>query len=337
MFMLRLFEESDPVHPIDARLLREGVLRVGRDPATDWPIPDTDREISRTHCEFDAADGLLRLRCTGANGVFDDATGERLPESVDILLDLPSTLRLGRFRLVAAAAPHEELAPGSETRTMVLTPPLGASPDVPSDWTDASAPTRVSEEGSLLEAFCQGAGLDASLLSSEEPLEIMRRAGAVYRQMVLGIGDLMSERERARARYHLSRTTISGTGNNPFKWAPTQRLAIDLLLAGTSGFLSGPAALKASFGDIKRHLVATFAGVHASLQTAIDSFAPEQVDAAVDARASLLTSRASLLSRELAERHAELRRQLDENADGSLNRAFVKAYDAAERELEAKG
>ena len=25
MFMLRLFDESDPVHPIDARLLRDGI------------------------------------------------------------------------------------------------------------------------------------------------------------------------------------------------------------------------------------------------------------------------------------------------------------------------
>ena len=156
-------------------------------------------------------------------------------------------------------------------RTMVLTPPLGTSTAVPDDWSDASARRCPTANGSLLEAFCEGAGLDASLLSSEEPAEIMRRAGAVYRQMVLGIGDLMAERDRARGQYKLSRTTIGGANNNPFKWAPTQRLAIDLLLAGSGSFLSGPAALQASFRDIKRHLIATFAGLHGSLRAAIDS------------------------------------------------------------------
>jgi len=330
MYMLRLFDESDPVHPIDARMLRDGVMRIGRDPACDWAIPDPDREISRTHCAFDASARGLKLSCTGANGVYDDATGARLPDATDILLDLPSTLRLGRFRLVAAPAPHDGLLGGNETRTMVLTPPLGASTDVPTDWSDAAIEPRVFEEGSLLEAFCEGAGLDASLLSGEEPIEIMRRAGAVYRQMVLGIGDLMSERDRARARYHLSRTTIGGTGNNPFKWAPTQRLAIDLLLAGTSGFLSGPAALQASFQDIKRHLVATFAGLQASLRTAVDSFAPDAVDAATAGKGSLLRSRATLQWQEVAERHADLRRQLDLAEGGSLDDAFVKGYDDAE-------
>jgi predicted component of type VI protein secretion system len=333
MYVIRLFDESDPTHPIDARLLREGRLQVGRDPSVDWPIPDPDREISRNHCAFDTAGAGLRLRCTGTNGVFDDATGERLPDDTDIWLDLPSTLRLGRFKLVAAPAPHDGMMAGGENRTMVLTPPLGGSTDVPTDWSDPTPPSRSFEEGSLLEAFCEGAGLDASLLSSEEPTEIMRRAGAVYRQMVLGIGDLMSERERARAHYHLSRTTISGAGNNPFKWAPTQRLAIDLLLAGTSGFLSGPAALKASFQDIKRHLVATFAGLQASLRAAVDSFDPDAIDAAVAPRATLLRGRSTLHLGEVGDRHADLHRQLDQGEGGSLDDAFVRAYDEAERKV----
>jgi predicted component of type VI protein secretion system len=334
MYMLRLFDESDPVHPIDARLLRDGVLSIGRDPASDWPIPDTGREISRRHCEFHAQDGRLRLRCVGTNGVFDGATGLRLPDDTDILLDLPSTLRLGRFRLVAAPAPNEQFAPGAETRTMVLSQPFGNSTEVPGEWADAPSETAAFEGGSLLEAFCQGAGLDASTLSAEDPEEIMRRAGAVYRQMVLGIGDLMAERDRARGRFNLNQTTIGDSGNNPFKWAPTQRLAIDLLLAGTNGFLSGPAALKASFTDIKRHLVATFAGLQASLRVAIDSFEPEEIDSAIADRTSLLKSRASIQWQEVAERHADLRRQIDEDTGGSLEEAFVRTYGKIARVLE---
>lgn len=331
MYMLQLFDAADALQPVDARLLREGVMRIGRDAGADWSIADPDCALSRAHCELIVGPAGLALRALGANGVFDDVTGSRFPDSTEVPLPLPGAIRFGGFRIVATHAPHRDID-GDGTKTMVLTPPLGASVEVPSDWADGtSVPTFT--EGSLLEAFCQGAGLDCSALSAEDPMEIMRRAGGVYRQMVLGIGDLMAERDTARSHYQLTRTTISGADNNPFKWAPTQRLAIDLLLAGSSGFLSGPAALKASFRDVKRHLVATFAGLHGSLRAAIDSFEPDRVDQAVAGRASLLKSRAALQMQEVADRHADLSRQIEEAAPGTLDRAFVAAYDAAEASM----
>lgn len=328
MYMLQLFDAADEVQPIDARLIRDGMIRIGRDSAADWPIADPECELSRAHCELAVIDDSLTLTALGANGVFDNVTGARFPDAIAVDVPIPSTLRFGRFRLKASLAPHGD-APVDGARTMVLTPPLGTSAAVPDDWSDATAMLPTGN-GSLLEAFCEGAGLDVSLLSSEEPAEIMRRVGAVYRQMVLGIGDLMAERDRARGQYKLSRTTIGGANNNPFKWAPTQRLAVDLLLAGSGSFLSGAAALQASFRDIKRHLIATFAGLHGSLHAAIDTFDPAAIDAAIGKRGSLLTSRATLQSGELAARHDDLTRQLRDGEGGSLERAFVAAYDASE-------
>lgn len=326
MYMLQLFDAADEVQPIDARLIREGLLKIGRDSTADWAIADPDCELSRAHCELNVADGELTLRALGANGVFDDASGERYPDAVAVPVAIPATLRLGRFRLRADRAPHGD-APIDAARTMVLTPPLGSSVAVPNDWNDPQLIPAGGGNGSLLEAFCEGAGLDCSQLASEDPAELMRRAGAVYRQMVLGIGDLMTERDRARGQYKLSRTTIGGANNNPFKWAPTQRLAIDLLLAGSDSFLSGPAALQASFRDIKRHLIATFAGLHGSLRAAIAAFDPAALDAAVANRVSLLKNRGALQAEEAAQRHADLVRQLDDGDGGSLERAFVAAYE----------
>ncbi|MDP9025596.1 MAG: FHA domain-containing protein [Candidatus Eremiobacteraeota bacterium] len=331
MYLLQLFDIADEVQPIDARLMRDGLLRIGRDSTADWSIADPNCELSRSHCELAVVPEGLSLRVLGANGAFDDETGARLPDATDVTLPIPSTIRFGRFRLKASLAPHAE-DPIDVARTLVLTPPLGSSVAVPDDWSDPCAmPLRV-EGGSLLEAFCDGAGLDASLLSSEDPAEIMRRAGAVYRQMVLGIGDLMGERDRARGQYKLTRTTIGGAGNNPFKWAPTQRLAIDLLLAGSGNFLSGPAALQASFQDIKRHLIATFAGLHGSLRAAIGTFDPKALDAAIADRASMLKSRAALRTEETERRHAALSAELDKANGGALERAFIGAYDAAENQ-----
>lgn len=77
-----------------------------------------------------------------------------------------------------------------------------------------------------------------------------------------------------------------------------QRLAIDLLLARSESFLVGAApALKASFRDIKRHLIASFAGLHGQLVMAIATFDPATLDAAAARRASFLKGALPPMSR----------------------------------------
>ena len=171
--MLQLFDASDEVTPIDARLIR-GVMRIGRDSAADWPIADPDCELSRAHCELGVANNTLTVCALGTNGVFDDITGSRFPVSETVPVTLPATLRFGRFRLRASSATPEQ-DDVDLTQTLVMRPPLGLSSQVPDDWTDGSV-LPPPQHGSLLDAFCDGAGLDASLLSSEDPAEVMRRA-----------------------------------------------------------------------------------------------------------------------------------------------------------------
>ena len=138
MYMLQLFDTANELQPIDARLIRDGLMRIGRDSAADWSIADPDCELSRAHCELAVADGALTLRALGANGVFDDATGDALSRrGRGARCRSRSTLRFGRFRLKASHAPHGD-EPVDAARTMVLTPPLGTSTAVPDDWSDAS-------------------------------------------------------------------------------------------------------------------------------------------------------------------------------------------------------
>lgn len=328
MYRLQLFTNADSFEPVEARFLNDGRLSIGRDPSMDWSIADPDCAISRMHCQLQVDRSGLVLTPVGANGVFDDSSGERFTDGVGTALDVPCILRIGSFLLAAAEAPQSAIGADADT-TMVLTPPMGHSTDIPANWPDALPAAECPTE-SLLEAFCQGAGFDSSALSAEDPVVIMRRAGAVYRQMVLGVADLMQERNRARARYELSRTTIGGAGNNYFRWAPGQRLAVDLLLSDRTTFLSGPEAVRSSFRDIKRHLIATFAGLQGSLRQAIDAFAPTQLSAAVANKAALLKSRAALQLEEVERRQIDLVREIEEAQPGILEDAFVRAYERSD-------
>lgn len=335
MYIFKLFEKDHLHQPVDARFLQEGTLTIGRDPQSDWVVNDPACEISRSHCTISTESGMLVLRCFGANGVFDGTSGERLPNDQAIEMVLPHTIGFGPYLLVADHAVQAR-STMEDGKTLILSPPLGSSIAVPTEWSDDVSDQAGSRNGSLLEAFCDGAGISASAFSAEDPEEIMHRAGAVYRQMVLGIGDLMAERERVRGRYQLARTTIGGADNNPFKWAPTQRLAIDLLLLSDRGFLSGPSALKASFRDIKKHLIATFEGLRAALRLSVETFDPARIEAAASGRQSLLKSRAAASWDIACEQQAQLLAQIDGGEDGPLNHAFVQAYDAAASQLEAR-
>ncbi len=337
LFILRLFDKGLDGHPIDARLLRDGSVSFGRDPASDWALDDRERRLSRHHFDVTANGSTISLIATGANGVFDDCTGERFPEHRCQALSLPATLRFGSYRLTVDRAAQSMSDDRGDGQTLILSPPLGSRSAVPHEYADACSTVTVVANGSLLDCFCEGAGIEPSAFALEEPADVMRRAGAVYRQMVLGVGDLMAERERVRRQYEIARTTIGGEGNNPFKWGPTQRLAIDLLLAEGHGFLSGPGALAASFADIKKHLIATFRGLHATLRDAVKTFDPVVIEREARPRPGLWQSRASLNFAEVACRYSELSRQIDEGIDGTLNATFVRVYEGAVAEIESGG
>ncbi len=337
LYILRLFDGGLDSQPTDARLLQEGTLSFGRDPTTDWVLDDRERRLSRHHFDLTATGGAISLVAKGANGVFDDSTGERFPDHLCRPLLLPVTLRFASYRLTVDHATQSMSDDRSDGQTLILSPPLGDKSAVPQEYADANSNVVVTVNGSLLDCFCEGAGIEPSAFALEEPADVMRRAGAVYRQMVLGVGDLMAERERVRSHYEMARTTIGGEGNNPFKWGPTQRLAIDLLLAEGHGFLSGPGALAASFADIKKHLIATFRGLHATLHDAVRFFDPVAIDREASKRPGLWQSRASLSLAEVARRYDDLRRQIDDGIDGTLNAAFVRAYDGAVVEIECGG
>ena len=326
MYLLRLFHKTDPAQPVAAHMLSEGTTRVGRDPESDWAIPDPECEISRHHFQLVLADNGLALRPLGANGVFRSDTGERLADNQDVAVALGDALDFGKYRMVIDSVPFATRSGASFERTMVFAAPFGRGREIGSDWDDADAGMRACDEASLLEAFCEGAKLDVSALSGEEPAEIMRRAGAIYRQMVLGLGDLVSARSSAKADLSMDRTRIAAEDNNPFKWAPGRRLAIDLLAGREAGFLPGPEAIKASYEDVKMHMLGTLSGFEAALRAVLDIASPESIAGRVAGQGGFLKSRPNLCWAEYEKAHGALLAEIEERRDGPINQAFVAAY-----------
>lgn len=352
MITLRLFRRADPFREIESRSLASGELTIGRDPAAQWRIADPEREVSRQHCVISLrSDGVL-VRDTSSNGVYLGNDRRRIERDEPTPVTTGETIHIGQYMIVmeAPAPAANDAAPAQASDALDAPfhrPMLESSSansetvSLPSQWMDGDAPPRAASapatDAGLLDAFCLGAQIDASYFAGEDPVDVMRRVGAVYQQLVLGLGDLMSERSSLKAEYRMNRTTVSANGNNPFKWAATQRVAVDLLRARDDGFLFGPAALKASFVDLKKHLLCLMAGSRAAVGAALDHLGPPQVEESIKGQSLLFMHKTEACWRAYLKRHEGLQAEAETNPDGLVNRAFRCGYEQELRRLDELG
>ena len=231
---------------------------------------------------------------------------------------------------VTASVPFAPAVPS------VISPAPTAAPQIASDPLPAAAPPRAGANGDamLFEAFCAGARLSPQAFAGEDRAAAMTRLGEVYRAMVLGLADLMGERTALKNEYRMTRTQVRAEGNNPFKWVPPQRLAIEVLRGGEGGFADGPQAVGEGFRDVKIHLLCMLAGMRAAIAATMEALSPAQTEAAHGSKAFLIKAqREAALWQEYAQRFERFRVDAEDSADGPINRAFRSAYEKQLGEL----
>lgn len=349
MITLRLFREDDPGRQIDSYIMGDGDVSLGRDPKAVWVIDDPNRRLSRFHCTISARGGRISVRDTSANGVYVGAARERITPSAEVDVPAGESLQIGDYVLVVDADGYAEESQANLVDSRLNSAPLGdemaetGTSAIADGWeTPATAPRPQPANGEpmsevvMLEAFCEGAQLDPSYLASEDPVEIMRRLGEIYQQVVLGLGDLMNERASVKSEYSLERTTISATANNPLKWAPTHRLAVDLICERTGGFLKGSDAVKECFEDLKGHSLCLVAGSRAAVSSVLDQFDPKTIEAEAKAKAPLFMERSEASWRRLKALYADVSSDPFNDPESVVNIAFKRAYEQRSSELKAK-
>jgi predicted component of type VI protein secretion system len=314
MVTLRLIDERDPFRPTASRELTQGEMSVGRDPGADWRIDDPDRKLSRIHCVFSVdRDGAVNVRDTSSNGVFRES-GDRLPLGEPMPVKIGDGVRIGNFMIYV-------------DRAMVSPPELSAAVEPPSRATTPALDQPPVHDGTLIEAFCQGAQIDSSHFAAQDPAELFRRLGAIYRETVTGLGGLMEDRSIARQGIDLDRTTIGASHNNPFKWASPARVTLDLLRGGNEAFMSGAEAVASSFRDIRSHLAALSGAARSAITNTLATLDPAAIEEEGARNTSLFsTGRAAANWKQ----YRMLHKQLVQSSEGDAHLALVTALRAAD-------
>jgi type VI secretion system protein len=142
---------------------------------------------------------------------------------------------------------------------------------------EASRYIRHQAHLELCSAFMEGAGLkNSSFLRNESSTEFMTRVGDLVREMIGGLMVILQGRSELKSALHLSATSITPAGNNPFKSFKIADEIVDQLLTQSKpGFLDAREAIQDAFADIKNHQMAMTAGLQAAIIKLIESFDPQ--------------------------------------------------------------
>ncbi|TFI57612.1 type VI secretion system-associated FHA domain protein TagH [Sphingomonas parva] len=142
------------------------------------------------------------------------------------------------------------------------------------------ATTQADAPDAAWNAFYEGAGLspDELRLSSDA----MYRLGVLYRQVVLGLWDLIHDRAAFKDEFRVERTQLSIGKNNPLKHLPPLEAAKFLLGEPLPGFMSTEETVRTAFEDIKKHQLAMLAGVQHAMAAVFDRLSPAEIDKLIE-------------------------------------------------------
>ena len=139
---------------------------------------------------------------------------------------------------------------------------------------------------------------------------------------------------RATAKHELRAqvTVIRARNNNPLKFSPDARSALEQLLQPPiRGFLAGPAAITDAMQDLVGHAIGTMAGTRAALEGVLDRFTPRQLEAKLVGKSVLDTvlpmNRKAKLWELYLQHFDAIRHEAHDDFHSLFGRAFLAAYE----------
>lgn len=211
-------------------------------------------------------------------------------------------------------------------------PPSAPPPNVPpSNGPSPNGPPLSADgpDAAGWAAFYEGAGFTPDEMKL--PPDAMRRLGVLYRQVVLGLCDIMQDRATFKDEFRVERTQLSVGRNNPLKHLAAFDAAKVVIGQPLPGFMDGEEAVRTSFEDIKKHQMAMLAGVQNALTTAFSRLSPTEMEKLVEQAES---QKKGFLGRRGVDRwsvyvtvYENLRKDATSNANGIMSSAFREGYE----------
>lgn len=159
--------------------------------------------------------------------------------------------------------------------------------------TNASTLSRIEQErpkradgpfdGSGVDAFCRGAGIDPASLPADTQAALLTLAGQMVREMILGLMEALKGRSDMKTRLRLNQTTIQPGENNPLKFsASVDEAVLKLLDPHGTRYLGPIEAIRDSFADLRTHQNALVGAVQAATDELMSRIEPGELQERFD-------------------------------------------------------
>lgn len=220
---------------------------------------------------------------------------------------------------------------------LVPTPALdtGASPPQrPPSAETAHAETAREDvaltERAMVERFLDAAGVSPKALQGQDPRAAIETAGAAFRELAMGLRELLRARDRVKVQIGEARTIVGAENVNPLKVAVNAEDVVTALLRERGpGYLPPRAAAEEAFDDLYRHELAVVAGVDAAVRGLIERLDPDKLEADCSEDAWLDRfpgRRASRCWEFYRRRYSEIAESAQRRFLGEVDRDFQGAY-----------
>ncbi|MDN4502244.1 type VI secretion system-associated FHA domain protein TagH [Alteromonadaceae bacterium BrNp21-10] len=194
-----------------------------------------------------------------------------------------------------------------------------------------SAPVAMASNNQLMQAFLQGAGLDANLQLQSDPTELMRELGSLFKASTMGLMGVLAARGDIKSEFRLSQTMIRPTENNPLKFSLNINEAmVALINKKGAGYMPAETAFEEAFDDIKAHQVAVLAGMQSALKSLLLKFDPaliRQRDEELKGVKKMLGGQKSKYWDEFVSLYNRLQREAEDDFQNIFGREFAKSYE----------
>ncbi len=204
-------------------------------------------------------------------------------------------------------------------------PPVQAAPS-------PGAPAPAGDAG-LLTAFLAGAGMAGTQVA--DPVATMTALGQVMRATVSGLRQVLIARAAVKAEFRIEQTMISARGNNPLKFAADDDDALSALVGGgRRTTIPAPEAVADALRDIRLHELASMAAMQEAVRSVVAKLDPAALRRAADGGLGLPVHRKARAWDAYEALHAQVSRALSDDFDSVFGKAFARAYEQAEAELD---
>jgi type VI secretion system protein len=259
-----------------------------KSPTPKYPLPDDDALIQEP--ARDKRDSLLDSDPFRKPGPNPHATGGlppsgmppsglspsglppkgRVPAQRETLP--PKPIAQGKPAPGGKQVPHREvskLQTGPQTGARAATPPVKAPPPT----------ARVSPPGALDRTLVDAMGLTEVELSDDQIREIHATVGAMMRETIDGLMQVLRSRTSIKNEFRINITTIQPVENNPIKFSASVDEVLELMFLRRSRAYKAPLdAIEESFDAIADHQLAVIAGIRSAFRSVLSKFDPERLE-----------------------------------------------------------